>query len=80
METATFDIGIRNRTEHASIESIKALRRAIYQAFVDPGSAASWLAPDSMQRRVHAFDAREGGERIVQAVEFDFNDPDSRVR
>ncbi|MGC2765028.1 MAG: SRPBCC family protein [Candidatus Acidiferrum sp.] len=40
---------------------IKAPRKAIYQAFLDPDSVASWLSPDNMKGQVHAFDAREGG-------------------
>ncbi len=40
---------------------IKAPRKAVYQAFLDPDSVASWLSPDNMKGQVHAFDAREGG-------------------
>ncbi len=40
---------------------IKAPRRAVYQAFLDPVSIVSWLAPDNMRGHVHVFDAREGG-------------------
>ena len=40
---------------------IKAPRRRIYQAFVDPQALVSWLPPAGMKGRVHAFDAREGG-------------------
>jgi uncharacterized protein YndB with AHSA1/START domain len=40
---------------------LKAERKAVYQAFLDPDSVASWLAPNNMKGQVHAFDAREGG-------------------
>jgi uncharacterized protein YndB with AHSA1/START domain len=41
---------------------IKAGRKAVYQAFLDPDSVASWLAPDNMRGHAHNFDAREGGK------------------
>jgi uncharacterized protein YndB with AHSA1/START domain len=41
---------------------IKAGRKAVYQAFLDPDTVASWLAPDNMTGHVHTFDAREGGK------------------
>lgn len=41
---------------------IKAPRKTIYQAFLDPDAVASWLAPDTMRVRVHTFDPREGGQ------------------
>jgi uncharacterized protein YndB with AHSA1/START domain len=40
---------------------LKADRKAVYRAFLDPDSLASWLAPNNMKGQVHAFDAREGG-------------------
>jgi uncharacterized protein YndB with AHSA1/START domain len=40
---------------------IKAPRRTIYQAFLDPEAVVSWLPPDGMKGRVYEFDAREGG-------------------
>jgi uncharacterized protein YndB with AHSA1/START domain len=40
---------------------IKAPRRTIYQAFLDPEALVSWLPPGGMKGRVYAFDAREGG-------------------
>jgi uncharacterized protein YndB with AHSA1/START domain len=40
---------------------IKAPRRTIYQAFLDPQALVSWLPPAGMKGRVHEFDAREGG-------------------
>jgi uncharacterized protein YndB with AHSA1/START domain len=40
---------------------IKAPRRTIYQAFLDPEALVSWLPPGGMEGRVSEFDAREGG-------------------
>ncbi len=40
---------------------IKAPRKAVYQACLDPDAVASWRAPDSMTGQMHVFDAREGG-------------------
>lgn len=40
---------------------IKAPRRTIYQAFLDPEALVSWLPPEGMNGRVYEFDAREGG-------------------
>jgi len=40
---------------------LKADRKAAYQAFLDPDSVASWLAPNNMKGQLQAFDAREGG-------------------
>lgn len=40
---------------------IKASRRAIYQAFLDPEALVSWLPPDTMKGHIYEFDAREGG-------------------
>jgi uncharacterized protein YndB with AHSA1/START domain len=40
---------------------IKAPRRAIYQAFLDPEALVSWLPPDTMKGHIYEFDAREGG-------------------
>ncbi len=41
---------------------IKAPRKTIYRAFVDPGALVSWLPPKGMKGHVYAFDAREGGD------------------
>lgn len=90
---------------------IKAPRKKVYGAFLDPKAVASWLAPDTMRLHVHSFDPREGGifrmsltyqnpedsqrgkttgdtdtyhgrfdklvpyERIVEAIEFESNEP-----
>ena len=40
---------------------IKAERKAVYHAFLDPNCVASWLAPNNMRGHVHALDARERG-------------------
>src|SRR5262245_27599930 len=41
---------------------IKASRKKVYQAFLDPQAVASWLAPDTMRVQVHTFEPREGGK------------------
>ncbi|MER7834837.1 SRPBCC family protein [Streptomyces sp. NPDC096040] len=45
---------------------------AVYRALLDPEAVAAWRAPDGMTARVHAFDAREGGEFRVS---LDYDDP-----
>jgi uncharacterized protein YndB with AHSA1/START domain len=40
---------------------IKAGRKAVYDAFLNPDSLAQWLPPNNMTGHVHAFEAREGG-------------------
>ena len=40
---------------------IDAPREAVYRALVDAAAVASWMVPDGMTSRVHAFDPREGG-------------------
>jgi uncharacterized protein YndB with AHSA1/START domain len=40
---------------------LKAQRKAVYHAFLDPDSVATWLAPNNMKGQIHAFDARVGG-------------------
>lgn len=40
---------------------IKAPRKAVYQAFLDPDAVASWRRPENMKGHVHVFEAREGG-------------------
>ena len=40
---------------------IKAPRRTIYQAFLDPAAVVSWLPPKGMKGQVYEFDARNGG-------------------
>lgn len=40
---------------------IKAPRRTIYRAFLDPESLVSWLPPAGVKGRVYEFDARAGG-------------------
>jgi uncharacterized protein YndB with AHSA1/START domain len=40
---------------------IRAPRRTIYQAFLDPEALVSWLPPAGMQGHVYEFDARPGG-------------------
>ena len=40
---------------------IKAPRRTIYHAFLDPEALVSWLPPSGMTGHVFEFDARDGG-------------------
>ena len=40
---------------------IRASRKAVYRACLDPDALAVWRVPDNMQAHVHAFEAREGG-------------------
>jgi len=40
---------------------IKAPRKAVYKACLDPDALAKWRVPENMTARVHAFEAREGG-------------------
>jgi uncharacterized protein YndB with AHSA1/START domain len=54
---------------------IKAPRQAVYNAFIDPGSLAAWLAPDNMRGEVHTFDAREGGIFRMTLTYLDSKDP-----
>src|SRR5258706_13175818 len=41
---------------------IKASRKAVYRAFLDPDSVAAWFHPDGMTGHVHTFEPREGGK------------------
>jgi uncharacterized protein YndB with AHSA1/START domain len=40
---------------------VRAPRSAVYRALLDARSIATWMVPDGMTSRVHAFDPREGG-------------------
>jgi uncharacterized protein YndB with AHSA1/START domain len=40
---------------------IKAPRRTLFQAFLNPEALVSWLPPAGMVGQMHAFDARQGG-------------------
>jgi uncharacterized protein YndB with AHSA1/START domain len=51
---------------------IKAPRRAVYKAFLDPDALAKWRVPDNMTARVHAFEAREGG---IYRISLTYRDP-----
>jgi uncharacterized protein YndB with AHSA1/START domain len=50
-----------NRATTQVSRIIKAPRKAVYQACLDPEALASWRAPDNMKGHMHVFDAREGG-------------------
>lgn len=41
---------------------IHASREAVYRAFTEATSVATWLPPNSMKATIERFDAREGGE------------------
>ncbi len=56
---------------------IKAPRKAVYQAFLDPVAVAVWLPPESMRGVVHAFDAREGGKFRMSLIYEDAQHPAS---
>jgi uncharacterized protein YndB with AHSA1/START domain len=40
--------------------TIRALRKTVYAAFLDPHAVATWLPTGSMRSIVHAFEHREG--------------------
>ncbi|MBZ9648124.1 SRPBCC family protein [Sphingobium sp. 3R8] len=46
---------------HSATRTILASPRAIYRAFLDAESVASWRAPKGMTAKVFEFDARPGG-------------------
>ena len=52
--------GSRASTQVSAI--IKASRKAVYTACLDPDALAAWRVPDSMKGEVHVFEAREGGK------------------
>jgi uncharacterized protein YndB with AHSA1/START domain len=49
----------RASTQVSSI--IKAPRRSVYEACIDPNAVVLWRVPGNMTGQVHVFDAREGG-------------------
>lgn len=51
---------------------IKAPRKTVYQACLDPGAVATWRVPDDMTARVHVFEAREGG---TYRISLTYRDP-----
>jgi uncharacterized protein YndB with AHSA1/START domain len=40
---------------------IRAARRHVYEALLDPDAVRQWMVPDGMTSVVHSFEAREGG-------------------
>ncbi|MGO4816029.1 polyketide cyclase, partial [Cupriavidus sp. 2MCAB6] len=52
--------GARTRTDSAS-RIVQASPQAIYRAFVDPKSLASWLPPRGMTGEILAFEPRVSG-------------------
>jgi uncharacterized protein YndB with AHSA1/START domain len=51
---------------------IKAPRRAVYKACLDPDALAKWRVPENMTAHVHAFEAREGG---IYRMSLTYRDP-----
>jgi uncharacterized protein YndB with AHSA1/START domain len=51
--------GKRASTQVSAI--IKASRKAVYQACLDPDALAAWRVPDTMKGQMHAFEAWEDG-------------------
>ena len=51
---------------------IKAPRRTVYKACLDPDAVASWRVPDNMTAHVHVFDARESG---IYRMSLTYRDP-----
>ncbi|MGO4675246.1 SRPBCC family protein [Bosea sp. 2YAB26] len=61
--------GARTRTDSAS-RIVQASPQAIYRAFVDPKSLASWLPPRGMTGEILAFEPRVSGRyRMVLTYE-----------
>jgi len=52
--------------------TINAPRKAVYQAFLDPVSLASWLPPETMTGKVHQFEPWVGGKLRMSLV---YQDP-----
>ena len=50
-----------NRASTPVSAIIKASRKAVYTACLDPDALAAWRVPDSMKGEVHVFEAQEGG-------------------
>jgi uncharacterized protein YndB with AHSA1/START domain len=55
---------------------IKAERKAVYDAFLDPDLVTAWLPPNNMRGCVHVFDAREGGAFRISLT---YQDPEHPV-
>ena len=60
VESGVTNVSGKARTDSAS-RIIKASRRKLYAAFVDPDALVSWLPPRGMKGHVSAFEPREGG-------------------
>jgi uncharacterized protein YndB with AHSA1/START domain len=64
LRTASETLAVQMSMKRASTQVsriIKAPRRAVCKAFLDPVALAAWRVPDNMTARVHVFDAHEGG-------------------
>jgi uncharacterized protein YndB with AHSA1/START domain len=66
-----------NRASMQVAAIIKASRKAVYRACLDPDALAAWRVPDSMKGQVHVFDAREGG---TYRMSLTYQDPAHSLR
>ena len=48
-------------TATRAVRHVRAPRRLVYRAFLDPRAVQQWMVPDGMTSRIHSFDGREGG-------------------
>jgi uncharacterized protein YndB with AHSA1/START domain len=62
-----------NRATTRVAKIVKATRKAVYQAFLDPDSVAAWLPANNMSGHVHVFDARKGGRFTISLT---YQDPE----
>ena len=67
----------RNRASTQVSAIIKASRKAVYQACLDPDALAAWRVPDNMKGQVHVFEAREGG---TYRMSLTYQDPAHSLR
>lgn len=51
---------------------IRAPRRSVYQACIDPGALAAWRAPDNMAANIDFFDPHAGGTYRMSLI---YRDP-----
>lgn len=62
----------KTRTDSAR-RTIKAPRRTLYEAFLDPDALMSWLPPQGMQGHLYGFEPRVGGSYRMALT---YKDPD----
>lgn len=52
-----------NKSRSTRVSAIIGVsREAVYGAFLEPDSVESWLPPDGMKGKIHAFEPRDGGK------------------